>query len=105
MNESVTNEVVRKETLTPIPANSSFMCHKEGLYPKARITLLDAQLLNESKQQQSYLLEEFSDIMSKSSTDIILTHLEEMVLPSEPGATPLNYMIYPLNITSSSRKS
>ena len=29
MNESVTNEVVPKETLTPIPLNSSFMFHKD----------------------------------------------------------------------------
>ena len=48
--------------------------------------LLDAELSNESKQQLNDLLEEFSDIMSKNSKDIHLTHLEEMVLPTEPKA-------------------
>ena len=53
-----------KETLTPFPPNSSFMFHKD-FYPKPRITLLDAELSNESRQQLNDLLEEFSDIMSK----------------------------------------
>ena len=82
MKESAISEVVPKETLTLIPQNSSFMFHKD-FYPKPRITLLDAELSNESKQQLNDLLEEFSDIMSKNSKDIGLTHLEEMVLPTE----------------------
>ena len=47
------------------------------------------ELSNESRQQLNDLLEGFSDIMSKNSTDISLTQLEEMVLPTEPGATPV----------------
>ena len=66
MNESVTNEVVPKDTLTLIHPDSSFMYHKD-FYPKPRITLLDAELSDESKQQLNDLLEEFSDIMSKMS--------------------------------------
>ena len=89
MNESATNKVVPKETLTLIPLNSSFMFHKD-YYPKPRIMLLDAELTNESKPHLNDLLEEFSDIMSKTnSMDISLTHLEEMVLPTEPGAIPV----------------
>ena len=82
------------------------MIHKD-FYPKPRIMLLDAELSNESRQQLNDLLEEFSDIMSKNSTDICSTHLEEMVLPTEPGAAPvaLNHKIYPLNITSLSKKN
>ena len=56
-------------------------------FPKPRITLLDAELSNESKQQLNDLLEEVSDSMSKTSMDISLTHPEEMVLPVEAGAT------------------
>ena len=51
--------------------------------------MLDWELSNESKQQLKDLLENFSDIMSKNSTDISLTHLEEMVLCTEPGPAPL----------------
>ena len=41
-------------------------------------------------------LEEFSDIMSKTSTDISLTHLEEMVLPTGTGAAPIAPKLYDL---------
>ena len=51
--------------------------------------LLDVELSNESRQQLNDLLEEFSDNMSKNSTDINLTHVEEMILPMEPGAAPV----------------
>ena len=83
------------------------MFHKD-FYHKCRITYLDVILPNESKQQLNDLLEEFSDFMSKNSTDICLTHLEMMVLPTKPAATPVasnpNHMIYPLNITNLSKK-
>ena len=62
MNESATNEAAPKETLTLIPPNSSFMFHKD-FYPRPRITLLDAELSNESRQQINDLLKEFSNIM------------------------------------------
>ena len=88
MNESGINEVAPKRNLTLIPQNSSFMFHKD-FYPKPRITLFDAELSIESKQQLNNILEEFSDIMSKTSKDIGLMHLEEMVLPTEQGAAPV----------------
>ena len=68
------------------------------LYPKPRITLLDAELSNESRQQLNDLLEQFSDIMSKNSTDIGLTHLEGMVLPTEPGVGPVASKPYDLSL-------
>ena len=88
MKESAIRKVAPNDTLTLIPQNSSLMSHKD-FYPKLRITLLDAQLLNELIWQLYDCLEDFSDIMSKSSEDIGLTHLEEMVLPTEPGAAPV----------------
>ena len=57
--------MVPEETFTLIPPKSSFIFH-EDFYPKPRITLLDAELSNEPKQQLNGLLEEFSDIMSKA---------------------------------------
>ena len=60
------------------------MFHRD-FYPKPWITLLDVELSPETQQQLATLLEEFSDIMSKSSSDISLTHLEEMVLHMKPG--------------------
>ena len=58
--------------------------------------LLDAELSNESKQQLNKLLEEFSDIMFKNLKDNGLTHLEGMVLPTEPGAAPVASKLYDL---------
>ena len=71
------------------------MFHKD-FYPKPKITFLDAELSNESKQQLDDLLEEFSDIMSKNLKDIGLTHLEEMVLSTELGAAPVASKPYDL---------
>ena len=95
MNESVTNEAAPKETSTLIPPGSSFMFHRD-FYPKPRIMLLNVELPNESKQQLNDLLEEFSDIMSENSMDIGLTHLEEVVLPMDSGATPVASKPYDL---------
>ena len=97
INESATNKSSPKETLTPIPQNSSFMFHKD-FYPKPRIALLDVELSNDSRQQLNDLLEESSDIMSKNSTDISLTYLGEMALPTEPGAAPVASKPYDLPI-------
>ena len=71
------------------------MFHKD-FYLKPRMMLLDMELSNESQQQVNDLLEGFSDIMSKNSIDISLTHLEEMVLPTEPGAAPVASKPYDL---------
>ena len=71
------------------------MFHKD-FHPKPRITLLDAELPNDSRQQLNDLLEEFSDIMSKNTTDTSLTHLQEMVLPNKPGAAPVAFKPYDL---------
>ena len=76
------------DKLVPIPEDSAFMFHKD-FYPKPRITLLDAELSSETQQWMETLLEEFSDIMSKSSSDIGLTHLEEMVLHMKLGSVPV----------------
>ena len=62
------------------------MFHKD-FYLKPRITLLDTELTPEQKLET--LLEEFSDIMSKSSSDIGLIHLEEMVLNAKTGSIQL----------------
>ena len=43
VNRPATNEGLPKETLTPIPSNSSFLFHKD-FYPKPRIMLLDVEL-------------------------------------------------------------
>ena len=88
VNRPATNKALPKETLNLILSKSSFMFHKV-FYPKLRITLLDTELSNESRQQLNDLLEEFSDILSKNSTDISLTHPEGMVLPTKPGAAPV----------------
>ena len=72
------------EKLVPIAENLAFIFHKD-YYLNARITLLDAELSSETQQQLETLLKEFSDIMSKSSSGIGLTHLKEMVLHTKLG--------------------
>ena len=57
---------------------------------------MDTGLSNEPKQQLNDILEEFSDMMSKNSKDIGLTHLEEMVLPTKPRAAPVVSKLYDL---------
>ena len=64
------------------------MFHKD-YYPKPGITLLDAELSPKTQQRLEALLQEFSDIMSESSSDIGLTHLKEMLLHTEPGSIPV----------------
>ena len=76
------------EKLAPIPENSAFIFYRD-FYPKPRITLLDAELSPEMQQQLETLLKEFSVIMSKSSSDIHLTHLKEMVLHMKPWSIPV----------------
>ena len=70
VNGPATNKALPKETLTPITSNSSFIFHKEN-YPKPRLTLLDAELSNELGQQLNDLLEEFSDIISKTPQTLV----------------------------------
>ena len=82
------------------PNPESLMFHKD-FYPKPRITLLDAELSPKTQQQLETLLEEFSDIISKSSTDISLTHLEEMVLHMKPGSIPVVSEAYSLPFQTS----
>ena len=83
------------DKLRPIAENSAFMFHKD-FYPKPRITLLYAELSPKIQQQLDTLLQELSDIMSKSSSNIGLTHLEEMVLHTEPGSIPIVHKPYSL---------
>ena len=64
------------------------MFHKD-FYLKPRITLLDAELSPEVQQQLEAFLQEFSDMLSRSSLDIGLTHLKEMVLNTKPGSIPV----------------
>ena len=51
-----------------------------------------------TQQQLETLLEEFSDIMSKSSSDIGLMHLEVMVLHTKPGSIPVASKPYLLHL-------
>ena len=83
------------EKLALIPENSAFMFHN-NFYLKPRITLLDKELSSETQQQLETLLKEFSDIMSKSSSDIGLTHLKEMVLHMKLGNIPVASKPYSL---------
>ena len=85
----------KTDKLVPILGDSAFMFHKD-FYLKPRMTLLDTELSPKTQQQLETLLEEFSDIMSKSSSDIGLTYLKEMVLHMKPGSIPMASKPYSL---------
>ena len=73
------------------------MFHK-NFYLKPRITLLDAELSPKTQQQLEALLQKFSDKMSKSSSDIGLTHPKEMELYTELGSIPVVSKPYSLSL-------
>ena len=83
------------KNLAPIQENLAFMFHRD-FYPKPRFTLLNAVLSPKFQKQLETLLEDFSDIMSKTSSDISLTCLEEMVLHMKPGSIPVASKPYSL---------
>ena len=78
------------ETLPPIPEKSAFMCH-HNFYPKSKIDLKDLEIETLLTKQQNY-----DDIVSKHSTAIRLTLLEEMTAGADPNLPLVTNKPYPL---------
>ena len=65
-------------------------------HPNSRLTLKDACVTPQTKQNLNKLLIDFDDIMSHSSTDIGLVTLEEVLIETPPDALPIASKPYPL---------
>ena len=60
-----------------MPEKSAFMFH-HNFYLKPKVDLEDADITQEIRQNVLDLQQKYDDIISKHSSDIGLTHLEEM---------------------------
>ena len=77
-------------------AKQSALVHPSTFHPKPRLTLEDAYITPQTKQNLNKLLIYFDDIMSHSSTDIGLVTLEEVLIETSSNALPIASKPYPL---------
>ena len=66
-----------------MPEKSAFTFH-HNLYPKPKVKLEDKIISDETKDKLQVLKPNHNDIFSQHSSDIGLTHLEEMVIETNP---------------------
>ena len=78
-----------------MPENLAFVFH-HNFYPKLKVDLEDAEIRPEIKQKLIDLQQKYDDIISKHSSDIGLTHLEEMKIYIDPNLPPVASKPYPL---------
>ena len=78
---------ISHEKLPPMPEKSAFMFH-HNFYPKPKVDLKDAEISKETRQKLQTLQQNYDDIVSKHSSDIRLTHLEEMTIDTDLNLPP-----------------
>ena len=78
-----------------MPNNSAFMFH-HTFYSKPEIVLEDATISEETQQKLETLKQDYDDIISKHSSGIGVTHLEEIRIESDPELPPVASKPYPL---------
>ena len=83
------------EVIEIIHKKSAFMFH-HNFYPKPKIDLKDIDISQETGQKLLVLQQGYDDIVSKHSSDISLTHLEEMEIDRDPNSPPVTSKPYPL---------
>ena len=74
---------ISQDKLPPIPEKSAFMFH-HNFYPKPKIDLKDAKISDETQHKLQILKQDYDDIVSQHSSDIRLTHIEEMTIEMDP---------------------
>ena len=74
---------------------SAFMFH-HNLYLKPKVHLKDADITQEIRQKLLDLQQKYDDIISKCSSNIRLTYLEEMRIYTDPNLSPVASKPYPL---------
>ena len=72
---------ISHDKLPPLPEKSAFMFH-HNFYPRPKIDF------KETRQKLQVLQQDYDDIVSKHSSDIGLTHLEEMTIDTDPYFPP-----------------
>ena len=73
----------------------TFVFH-HNFYPKPKVDLEDTEITPEIKQQLTDLQQKYDDIISKHSSNIGLTHLEEMKIDTDLHLPPVASKPYPL---------
>ena len=86
---------VSQDKLPPMPEKSAFMFH-HNFYPKPKVKLEDAIISGETKSKLQELKQHYNDIVSQHSSDIGLTHLEEMIIKMDQELPPVVNKLYPL---------
>ena len=79
---------ISHEKLLPMPEKYTFMFHNY-FYLKPKIYLEDAKISQETQNKLFTLKQEHDDVVRKYSSDIGLTHLEEMKMETDPKLPPV----------------
>ena len=66
------------------------------LLSKALVVLEDATISDETRNRLQVLKQEYNDMVSQHSSDMGLTHLEEMAIKTDLGLPPVASKPYPL---------
>ena len=78
-----------------MPEKSAFIFH-HNFYPKPKIDLKDAEISKETRQHLLPIQQNYDNIVNKHSSDIRLTHLEEMTTDTDPHLPSItnNHILY-----------
>ena len=77
-----------------MPKKSAFTFH-HNFYPKPKVKLEDTIISVETKEKVQVLKQNYNDTVSQHSSDIELTHLEEMVIKMNPELHSVVTKLYP----------
>ena len=91
---------ISHDKLPPIPEKSAFMFHYNFCL-KPRVDLEDTDITQEIRQKLLDVHQKYDDITSKHSSNIGLTHLEEMKIDTDPNLPLLQVKPYPLPLKHS----
>ena len=70
-----------------MPEKSAFTFH-HNFYQKPKVKLEDVIVSDETKEKLKVLKQNYNDIVRQHSSNIRLTHLEEMVIEINPELLP-----------------
>ena len=86
---------ISHEKLPPMPEKLALIFH-HNFYSKPKIDLEDAKIHEERRYKFQNLKQDYDDIVGKQSSDIRLTHLEEMTIENDPELPLVASKPYPL---------
>ena len=76
---------------------SAFTFH-HNFYPKPKVVLEGATISDKTQGRLQELEQDYNDIVSQHSSDIGLTHLEEVTIETDPDLPPVASKPYPLSL-------